>query len=258
MITVQIQWASHLVFLVQSIISISQTYSTNKILVVKSTFPTNGKHKVMQSEGLFFLNTIFHANRSTDDLIHICHFQHYFNPQGGWHKARVDTKALWSGFTKMARKILQTHWKYKYKIKSNSSKQDLGLGRNINGTKQCTNEHVVSTPWDKDVPPGSAGRIRCSRTHPHQTPGSAHNHRFANTYLPGVIKNHLKEKIHNQNFSTTLNVFIRWSVWRLCLKEFREAFRVLVWRNALPHSNREESSISQNQTGNKRNHDNRF
>lgn len=34
-----------------SIRPVNQTYSTNKILVVKSTFPTKRKHKVMQSEG---------------------------------------------------------------------------------------------------------------------------------------------------------------------------------------------------------------
>jgi len=57
-----------------SIRPINQTYSTNKILVVKSTFPTKRKHKVMQSEGfkknkthkscfeLFILHFIFNVS----------------------------------------------------------------------------------------------------------------------------------------------------------------------------------------------------
>jgi len=59
---------------------------------------------------------------------------------------------------------------------------------NIDDTKQYTNEYVPSTPWAKDVPPGSKGRTQCSQTYPHQTQGSTYNHRSAATYLPRVIK----------------------------------------------------------------------
>ena len=127
-----------------------------------------------------------HANRSTANLIHICHFQHYFNPHGGWHEVTGGHKSTLKQFYQNDQENSADTLKIKCKI--NSSKQDFGLGMNIDITKEYTNEYVASTPGAKDAPPGSEGRTQCSQAHPRQTPGSAHNHRSAATYLPHVIK----------------------------------------------------------------------
>lgn len=128
---------------------------------------------------IFLKTQILHANRSTADLNHICHFHHYPNP----HEWRGDTKALWSGFIKMTRKTLQTNLKYKCKKKtktknkSNNSKSrfwpkhehSYSLPVRIN---QYTNEHVVITPWykmshtEREAKFESKRALQCSCCHP--------------------------------------------------------------------------------------------
>ena len=103
-----------------------------------------------------------HANRSTANLIHVCHFQHYFNPHGGWPEVTGGHKSTLKWFYQNGQENSANTLKIKCKIKSNSTKQDFGLGMNIDGTEQYINEYVASTPWAKDVPPGSEGRTQCS------------------------------------------------------------------------------------------------
>lgn len=137
----------------------------------------------MWSESFVFKTQIFHANRSTRNWNHVCHFQHCSNPH------EESKKAPWMVFVKMARKIMHTNLKYKCKIKSNNSKprfepkREHSYGLQIR-TNQCTNEHVVVTPWNKDVPHRHEGRcqskraLRNSWTHPSRIPGSAHSHKL--------------------------------------------------------------------------------
>lgn len=73
-------------------------------------------------------------------------------------------------------------------------------------------------------------------------------------YLPYRSGWHKRTKVHNQNFSATLNVFIRWSFWMLCLKvsrqglkEFRQHFRPWFEGVPSPKSNRGEYSNTQSQ-----------
>lgn len=192
---------------------------------------------------VLFSNTNLACQQSTANLNHVCRFQHYSNPRGG---EAGDTKALWSGFIKMARKILQTNLKYKCKIKSNSSKSRLrpqherrhGLQISIS---QCTNEHVVITPWYKNVPGRRKGRSQSKRALPCPWTDPQKNTRLGPQPQTSTTRDILtlddrgrteRTKVRNQNFCTTFRMFIRWSfgmlclkVRRLCLKAFGQHFR---------------------------------
>ena len=197
-----------------------------------------------------------HANRSTANLIRICHFQHYFNPQGGWHEVTGGHKSTLKRFYQNDQENSADTLKIKCKI--NSSKQDFGLGMNIDGTKQYTNEYVPSTPWAKNVPPEVKAGLSAPRLIPtrHQAPLTTTGLQ-PHTY-PVWSRRAKRRKVHNQNFSTTLSVFIRQSVWRLRLEGFRDAFHVLVLKEGSSSLKQGESNISQYQAGKKCNHDNRF